>query len=95
MVSWLRGLFKRAKVGPECREIRDMSSDYLDGNIDRTMIDRVASHLDKCPPCRAFVNTLKRTIDLMRGIPKQEAPEGFRQQVIESLKAQRFDNRSA
>lgn len=95
MVSWLSGLFKREKIESECREIRELSSGYLDGDIDRTMIDRVASHLDKCPPCRAFVNTLKRTIDLMRGIPKQEAPEGFRQQVLESLKAQRLDNRSA
>ena len=78
----------------ECRELREMSSDYLDGDLQESLAVRVGSHLDKCGPCRSFVNALRTTIELLRDMPKHQAPAGFSQRVVESLRAENPDKTS-
>ena len=65
--------------------VRDLSSDYIDGELDGSRVEQVKSHLEKCGPCTAFINTLRATIRLLRGMPKREAPDDFRQRVRENL----------
>ena len=86
MVSRIIALFKGPKKEPDCPEVRNLSSDYIDGDLDQSTADAVKSHLDWCPPCQAFVKTLRSTVDLLRSIPNQKAPGDFRQRVRESLR---------
>jgi len=75
----------RRKQDPDCQEVHDLSSDFIDEEMDDTSATQIRSHLDKCPPCRAFVNSLKATVKLLRATPKNEAPPGFRQRVRDNL----------
>ena len=77
-VSWLNRVLKRDKTDPECRESRELPLDSLEGDLDESIAQRISSHLDKCPPCRSFVNTLRTTVDLLRGMPKRQAGEELR-----------------
>ena len=86
-------MLMRGKMA-ECKVVREMSSDYLDGDLQESLAARVAAHLDGCGPCRSFVNALRTTIELLRDMPKRQAPEGFSQRVLESLKAESSDKPS-
>ena len=94
MVSRIVSIFRRKDREPDCDEVRDISSDYIDGELDEGELDerragRVKSHLDGCAPCNAFIRTLRATINLLRSTPKEQAPEGFRSRVRESLSKDR------
>ena len=77
-------LFKRKEA--DCPEVRAASSDFLDGDMGRRERGRIAAHLEKCAPCRAFVNTLRATVDLLRSTPAPEPPEGLEQRIRERLR---------
>ncbi|MBM3932963.1 MAG: hypothetical protein FJ319_01450 [SAR202 cluster bacterium] len=48
-----------------CTEVHDLSSDLIDGDLDPNTTGRLSSHLDVCPPCTAFFNTLRHTVRLI------------------------------
>ena len=65
-------LFRRRDL--DCTEVREFSSDYLDGEVKESVRVRIAAHLGQCGPCRAFVETLKATIALLGSFEPQQAP---------------------
>lgn len=73
----------KSKTRLDCPEVRKMASSYLDrdGDISQEMIDELQQHLDDCQPCGAFVRTLQTTIDGLRGLPKESAPEELKEKL--------------
>jgi len=71
-----------------CREVRELASDYLEQSqgrraLDETLLEKVQRHLQACRPCVSFMNTLKRTVDLLAGLPPAEAPPDVRQRILD------------
>ncbi len=77
MVSRFLRIFSRMGGDDDCREVRNLSSDYIDDELDSASKERVTDHLRRCGPCNAFVNTLRATVNILRSTPKSEAPEGL------------------
>ncbi len=86
MVSRLAGIFGHRGDDLDCREVRNLSSDYIDSELDQAAAERVKSHLDSCPPCKSFVNTLRATVSLLRATPKRQPRSNFRQRIREGLR---------
>ena len=89
MVSRIIGMFRRQKIGDDCREVRKLSSDYIDGELDNAIVDRLKSHIENCGPCNAFVNTLRATVRLLREAPKRKRPSDFRQRIRDKIREDR------
>ena len=85
MVSRFFGMFKRHGLDDDCREVRDRSSDLVDGEIDEPSERRIRANIGRCGPCNAFLNTLRATVGLLRSSPKKEPSEGFRARVLENI----------
>ncbi len=85
MVSRFLRLFKRRDEDPDCHEVRDLSSDYIDGELDPASKERVGKHLQWCGPCNAFISTLRTTVSMLRSMPKREASDAFRERVREAV----------
>lgn len=47
-----------------CRKILRTLSEYLDNDLPKSVCREIRKHLDLCPKCEVFVQTLKRTINL-------------------------------
>lgn len=47
-----------------CRNLVEMLTDYIEGNLDPADVERVDAHLGVCPPCVFVVEQLRRTIEL-------------------------------
>jgi anti-sigma factor RsiW len=73
------------KSGDDCEEVRGMSSDYIDGELNTAKVSNVNSHILKCGPCDAFIKTLRATVSLLRSTPKQQPPSDFKQRLRDRL----------
>ncbi len=81
MLERIRRLFRRSGMPMQCEEVRSHSSDYIDNDIDPTLAQRIREHLSGCEQCTAFVDTLRATINILRTMPVQAAPDGFAKRV--------------
>ncbi len=84
MTSFFRRLFNRGEA--DCAETRELASDYLEDDLATRRRVAVQSHLDKCGPCRAFVEALSTTIGLLGRLPRASVPASFRQTVLNRIK---------
>jgi len=60
----------------ECRWIADLLGDYLDGRLPRHTRELIDFHIDRCPPCVAFINTYRATMDAARKLGDAETATG-------------------
>jgi len=73
------------KSGDDCEEVRGMSSDYIDGELNKPEVAKVRTHILNCGPCDTFINTLRATVGLLRSTPKQQPPSDFKQRIRDRL----------
>ena len=81
MVSRIAGIFRRNDLDPECREVRDSSSDFIDNDLDESMASKISEHIGRCGPCHSFIQTLKATVGLLRSTPQEKAPPDFAERL--------------
>ena len=62
----------------DCGEVRDLASDYLDGEVGRSLRGRVVAHLERCGLCMAFVETLRATVSLLGSLERAEPPQSLK-----------------
>jgi predicted anti-sigma-YlaC factor YlaD len=73
-----------AHGGAECKALFARLSEYLDGEMEGVDCSHVESHLEDCPPCRDFLESLRRTVRLVQSDPAGSLPEETRRAVLES-----------
>jgi len=60
--------------GPGCREIFALLSEYLDLELPPETCLEIQEHLEGCPPCIEFANSLRKTIELCRKYQPSAVP---------------------
>jgi anti-sigma factor RsiW len=78
----------------ECRQIADLLGDYFDGSLPRETRELIDFHIDGCPPCVAFLNTYKGTMDATRKLPEVPIPSELKQRLLAVLKSPGFQPRA-
>lgn len=59
-----------------CQEVLSALSEYLDLELPPDACRELEAHLHDCPPCVEFLNSLRRTIGLIReSSPLSELPD--------------------
>ncbi len=81
-------LLGRVKLPQPCEEARNHSSDYIDGELDPVLEQKVRAHISICPLCEAFFRTLRETIAALRAMPTQTVPAGFADRVKNNLRSE-------
>jgi len=77
---------EHGRGGPGCREIFARLSEYLDGELDPESCAHLDEHMGDCPPCRTFLESLRRTVELARHLPGGKLPEELIQELLESYR---------
>ncbi len=54
-----------------CQELLEKISEYIDKDIDPTLCQEIEEHVEDCEPCVAFINTLKKTVEMFEGYAEQ------------------------
>lgn len=61
----------------ECRRVRDLLSEYIDGYLDPRLSAELRVHLDSCPLCSREHAELSRLVAVLRSTPPASLPAGF------------------
>ena len=75
---------------PECRELFARLSDYLDGEVPAEIRAEIEGHLGACPPCEAFLESLRRTVGLVRDLPTPGLPEEWTEEFCAAYRKARM-----
>jgi len=65
-----------------CKEIYDFLDAYLDGELNAELVAELKGHLDACAHCLAFLNTYKKSIELVGVAPEIAMPDELRNILI-------------
>ena len=79
-------MLMRRDPDPDCEHVREMSSDFIDDDLDEEANQMVVAHLEWCPPCTAFINTLRATVGLLRSTPREAPPVDFKERVRDTIR---------
>jgi len=71
-----------------CKEVFNHICDHLDERIDSPQCREIRGHLDRCPNCMAYLDSLKKTILLYRAYSEPRLPEKTRKRLHSVLKLQ-------
>ena len=66
-------------------EIVELMHEYLDAELDPKDEATLREHLQSCKDCELLFNELKRTVALVIGTSRMEAPENFTENVMSRL----------
>jgi anti-sigma factor RsiW len=62
--------------------VRNRFSEYFEGSIEPSDRHRVERHLSECGPCAAYLQTLRRTVELAGALPYKLAPAGAKAAIL-------------
>ena len=65
----------------EHSRVRELFSDYLDGELADDLARELDSHLEGCEDCRNELEALKQTVAAVANLGPVKAPEGFTSKV--------------
>ena len=61
-----------------CRDAIDLLCDYVETSLTPELVAILERHLADCPPCRAYLNTYRRTRELTHQAARSPMPEEMR-----------------
>ena len=65
-----------------CRELLDQLSEYLDGELDLSACEELEGHMEDCPPCQAFLESLRRTVEHVRAVPGASLTPEMKRELV-------------
>ncbi len=74
-----------------CKDLVSSLSDYVDGSLSEELCQELEKHLQDCENCKVVVNTLKKTIDIVREQKNQDKiPPDVKQRLFYRLNLAEF-----
>ncbi|RLA90923.1 MAG: hypothetical protein DRG20_02625 [Deltaproteobacteria bacterium] len=68
-----------------CKDYKEMLSEYIDGTLPKGQREELESHLKSCFSCSEELHELRKTIFLVRSLPKYHAPSTLFTSVRERI----------
>jgi anti-sigma factor (TIGR02949 family) len=69
-----------------CKKYFKRISEYLDGELDKGMCQKIERHLQDCPECRDCLDSFRRSIQLCKETAKEEIPPDIRKRLRSKLR---------
>ena len=75
-----------------CRELAEFLLDYLEEALPGAQREEFEHHLQACPPCLAYLETYKRTVQLGKTVcaePEGPIPDDVPERLVQAILASR------
>ncbi len=69
----------------KCEDVYLHICDHLDEDISSPRCRMIREHLDACPNCQAYLDSLKKTITLYKAIPEPSVPAQTHKQLFKAI----------
>ncbi len=70
----------------ECRELSDILSDYMDGELSEAQCAEIQEHIKACPHCRGFVETFRKSLELAHELERKPVPQSVCELVMRAFR---------
>ena len=70
-----------------CRELVELVTDYLEGSLAPETRSRFDEHLDACEGCRAYVEQMRTTIDLVGSLSEDSVSPEAKDRLLGAFRA--------
>ena len=80
-------LFRRTEL--DCTDVRKMSSEYMEGNLSPSLMERFRAHISKCGPCQTFVDSLMSMVGMLTKMPKMSSPPTLNESIMNRIAEER------
>ena len=80
-------IFRRKEI--DCRRVRDLSSDFLEGGLPPSSRTKIHAHLRVCLSCTAFIKSLASTITMLGKLPRSKPPPSLKRKIRERVENSR------
>jgi hypothetical protein len=70
-----------------CRELAELLFEYTQGELDPALCEHISRHLSDCPPCLAYMESYRITIQLTRRLPPAPMPPELAQRLEGALRS--------
>ncbi len=77
----------------DCRKIRELFSEYIDGVLDKENLNLVEEHLSKCEACRKELNKLIKMLEILKNLKKEDTPPDFLKTLHERIRRRKALNK--
>ena len=74
-------------MDPKCREMMEKMQEYLDGECSEETCRMVEKHLNECDDCGACMESIKKTIELLKRSGTVAVPDDAKRTLREALKS--------
>ena len=82
-------------MGPPCREIVALVTDYLEDALDPRVRRAFVSHVEGCEDCTAFLDQVRMTVALLGSLAPEPVEPATRERVLATLREWRATAQSA
>jgi len=70
-----------------CKEILNILSDYVDGELAEEQCCRIREHLKDCSACREFAETFRRSLEIAHDLDEKHVPEDVCERVLQAFRS--------
>jgi hypothetical protein len=68
-----------------CKQVILQLNEYLDGELDLTLVQELSLHLERCEDCRIVVDTCRKTIEIYCNTEPLPLPPDVRERLERAL----------
>jgi anti-sigma factor RsiW len=79
----------RANDEMTCRELVEVVTDYLEGTLPADDRARLERHLEECPFCVHYVEQMRQTIEVVRGLGEESLAPQTREALLDAFRGWR------
>ncbi len=69
-----------------CRELVELTSDYVEGKLPLPERTRFEMHLCYCAPCRIYLRQIRATIETAGRLTEEDLPAGSREALLAAFR---------
>ena len=69
-----------------CQELVELVTDYLEESLPAEERARFEEHVMTCPPCRAHIDQLRRTIHVVGNLSAEELPPEAEEDLLSAFR---------
>ena len=69
-----------------CREIVELVTDYLEGEVDTATAAEIEAHLALCEACTVYLDQMRATIDLLGHVPEESLSDAAKNDLMSAFR---------
>jgi anti-sigma factor RsiW len=69
-----------------CADVVRLITDYTEGRLTPAERRRFEEHISICPPCRSFLDQMRKTVEQVGELREEDVPPTMEQHLLEAFR---------